>query len=228
MRTLAVSRALLAACLVVTSLAAGAAVIAQRDGVSRQGYIAAPSVVSFTTSDTFANVSIEAKIDACCTAFGDGIVYLTTSVGPGTTIADEIANVALTGIPFHPDATTVGFLPLFSGLTLTPDTYYLVLFSGSPIAELRWLRDFDSLTRNETTASGVTIGNDFAHAGAPAGYPPATALSTVEPWQLFRVTGDLVGRVPEPGSVALLGLALLAWAVRRHPAAAALTPAARA
>jgi hypothetical protein len=209
----AFARAFLGVCLTAACFEVGATVIAQRDGVSRQGFIAAPSVVSFTTSDAFANVSIEAKIDACCSSSGAGTVYLTTSVGPGTTVADEISRVALTGIPFHPDATTVPFLSLFSGLTLLPDTYYLVLFSEDFFGGLRWLRDFS--TAVETAAAGVTIGDDFAQAtGGTASYPPASTLVAIDRWQLFSVTGDLASGVPEPGSAALLAMALaLACAV---------------
>src|SRR5687767_14726667 len=82
-----------------------------------------PYAVSWTQTDTWTDVQIAlglANIFGVTNAEAD--VFLTTSIGPGTTqAAHEIA--AATLISSASDFQTI---TAFSGLTLGPGTYYLV------------------------------------------------------------------------------------------------------
>jgi hypothetical protein len=190
---------------------ASAIEIASRVGGPGPVNINVASAIQFTTSDVFENVTIEALISASSGLPGSGTVYLTTSFGPGTTVADEIVHVTLTGIAFITPATPLTLL--FSGLTLAPDTYFLILASEFGHPGLGWAQTASPTT---TTAAGVTIGADLASTGLAA-YAPASASFEVTGARQFRVTGDPVA-VPEPSTLALMamgGILTLAASRRR-------------
>ncbi len=115
--------------------------------------------VSWTQSGGFSGVSIDASLVSIDSSFDTGTAYLMSSIGPGTTAMSEVVPpvgfTAPIGNQFGEVPTTV----LFSGLTLTPGTYYLVLTApfanimGSP---LRWQVATEP---DIITASSVTIGN---------------------------------------------------------------------
>jgi hypothetical protein len=80
---------------------------------------------SWTTLGSYFNVSIAADLGANDSLSPSISAYLTTGIGPTETDADEIA-----GITFDP-ATDNEIDNLFSGLTLGPGTYNLVLIGGN-------------------------------------------------------------------------------------------------
>ncbi|MBV9265894.1 MAG: hypothetical protein JO061_06985, partial [Acidobacteriaceae bacterium] len=85
---------------------------------------------SWTSPRQYTDVNITALL-----TFGmgrEGVAYLTTQVGPGTTMADEIARSSFFA-PSQPANVT-----LFSGLTLPAGTYYLVLGSDAPYVAGGW------------------------------------------------------------------------------------------
>lgn len=200
------SQAVVATCLFATSLAASAGLIAERDGNVSTVLVNQPALISFTTTSTFTNLSIEAKLSSGnFQDNGAGTVYLMTSVGTGTTVADEIARLSLSNVPYATSSTS--FSTLFSGLTLAPDTYYVVAAADAGAGGLGWIEAAFGFT--EFAASGVTIGSDMAGLSTMAAYPPATAdLFSRALGLMFRVTADPVNGIPEPASVALLGLAI--------------------
>ena len=218
MRALSIARALLAAWLTATCASGGAAIIAQHDSSPNGGTDSAPLLgIGFTTTDTFNNVSIQAKL----TATGNGaigIAYLTTRVGPGTTPSDELASVPLS-FNFTPNVQDVQFTTLFSGLTLGPDTYYLLVFDQTDtlFVDVTWVRN-STANLIKTTAAGVTIEDDFFGTGALASYLPETSVTVTrtDPRYLFNVVGDLVNVVPEPAPLTLIGIALVGLAFTRH------------
>ena len=79
---------------------------------------------SWTQAGTFNGVSITAGVFGVPNAGVTATAWLTTAIGPGATIADQIATAPIT-------SSTI-----FSGLTLGPQTYYLVLLfnSGTNVA----------------------------------------------------------------------------------------------
>jgi hypothetical protein len=75
---------------------------------------------SWTSARTYSDVDIAALL----TGGGQGVAYLMTQIGPGTTIASEIARNSFS-FP-----SSIAPVSLFSGLTLPAGTYYLVLASS--------------------------------------------------------------------------------------------------
>jgi hypothetical protein len=107
-------------------------------------------MASWTSSFSFNNVSIFGEVSGDPTSIMTA--YLTTQIGPGTTVADQIASAILT----PPSADTTGVL-LLSGLNLGPGTYYLVL-SGPATgnADSYW---YSYNTPTVSAAPGVSAGN---------------------------------------------------------------------
>ncbi len=179
---------------------------------------------SWSQNGAFSNVGIAAEIDpggsTTTSHTFSGTAYLTTNIGPGATPADEIANTtfSVTGTEFNPVLTT-----LFTGLTLGPGTYYLVLSSaaGGPGG---W--EFGGLGITPVTAAGVSI-VDLDQIGSGAAYPPANnfvpgqgvPISNIPPEfeltpLLYSVTGDAQGNtVPEPATFTFATVGIGAFAL---------------
>jgi hypothetical protein len=194
---------------------APAAIIAQRTGNLSGVFVNSPTTIVWTQTNTFTDVSISALLSSLLSSGnGQGTLFLTTQIGPGTTTDSEVARVSVTGIP---RATQVSTL-LFSGLTLGPGTYYLTKV-GTGEGGLGWgsLNGFTT-----TTAPGVTILPTLA-GNSPEAYAPATNVLPVFVENLgFSITGTLVDtQVPEPSSAVLMigGMLALGYGVRRKRAA---------
>lgn len=156
-----------------------------------------PEGVFWTQTETYTDVSISAYLSSSgFDGDGSGTVYLTNAIGPGTTMANEIAQISLSGLPSAPAPAT----NLFSGLTLGPGTYYLTSSDGS-LPGLAW-ENFDSVAVN--VAPGGSIGPEVnIGISPPPAFPPAASLSAFPVNFAFSVTGTPAA-VPEPSSVPLL------------------------
>ncbi len=141
-----------------------------------------------------------------------GTAYLTTSIGPGTTVSEEVAQTDID--------ITCGLcqqeVALFTGLTLAPGTYWLTL--GAPDQPVSYLLWAASNPATLTTGPGVTYrGFDaLAHSSFPPSgdfFYPSPVVNSYS--YLFSVTGT---SVPEPSSIGIfgLGLAILGWNRRRR------------
>ncbi len=154
--------------------------------------------VGFSTVQDYANVRISAEINGLTTS--QYTAYLTTDIGPGTTVADEFAsttqNLPGFGIPLT---------PIFTGLTLPAGTYYLTLFNSMDTSG-GWSSTGAPVISTAPGAShnfsGYFITNDN-----PLPYPPAAAyvdlLEEAGRTLIYRVEA-----VPEPGTIGMVGLAL--------------------
>jgi hypothetical protein len=144
-----------------------------------------------------------------------GTAYLMTSMGPGTTIADQVATTAFSELPG--ESSTIS---LFSGLDLPAGSYYLMILAD-PSSQLEW----DAANypdANTTLGQGVSLtfpaadGKILAGLTPYAPYPPATDF-------LVGFQDDLlvdVSSAPEPGILSMLvvcglaGLTVRRWATR--------------
>jgi len=149
------------------------------------GYFLGTPALGWSQTGTYTNVSVVVVVDPGGDGIHDntasGTVYLTTQVGPGTTVANELAHApySATGQAFHPVPVTV-----FTDLTLGPGTYYLVFHSQS---EGGW-----SVGYTPATAPGVALLGTLPLDSSAASYPPASTFASpsLRNLPLLSVTGD--------------------------------------
>ena len=182
--------------------------------------------VQWASALPFEDVSVTANLSSAPGHSGGATAYLTTSLGPGTTVADEIARVTFTLPDFAAASLTV---PLFSGLTLPAGHYYLVVTPDTPengvwrASEPGDITTFvfphpDPPDGTITAAPGFPNHQFVALSSAPA---PADPFGPARPFITFhhssgamhfavegRLAQDpqdpLPPTVPEPGTLALL------------------------
>jgi hypothetical protein len=167
---------------------------------------------SWTETGSYSNVDITVKL-LIDTGFPlrNVTAYLTDSIGPGTTTADEIVpSFTFPGVagsfPFQPTYT------VFQGLTLSAGTYYLTLFSDAPTFNTPVAWSVASHSTSIETGPGVTRNSDLSSFGnAQNTFAPASTFSPLsfdseDPLE-FSVTGTPSSTtVPEPSSLCLLAL----------------------
>jgi hypothetical protein len=106
-----------------------------------------------------------------------GTAWLTTRIGPGTTVADQVATTTF-AFPSSIGPWTVPSLVLFSGLTLDAGAYYLTIGGGAT----RYSSWPGANPATFTADTGVTLdGNLWSTPGA-AQYPPASGFSLGSGW----------------------------------------------
>ena len=179
------------------------------------------AATSWSQSATYADTGISALLS---NGPANGTAYLMSSIGPGTTPADEIARANFQ----FPSSTTM--VVLFDDLTLSPGTYYLVIGSRASSSQIGGLGDALDCGTNcafpapaITLASGVTRHPDFlAPSGAVNAYAPASAFQQNigihgDPFIAYTIDSAQVAiaSVPEPGTLQLFAVIALAVAANR-------------
>jgi hypothetical protein len=158
--------------------------------------------LGFSTLTGFTNVSISASLIFVGADSPVGVAMLTNQIGPGSTIANQIASTTFNFVPAA-SLQTVANVNLFSGLTLPASTYYLVLSASSPST----LSAIALESAGYQTAPGVTVLTpQFADvSNLNAAFPPASTFSNSSLGnRIFTVTGD---PVPEPATATLVVIA---------------------
>jgi hypothetical protein len=129
--------------------------------------------VGWTQSDTYDGVTVSANLSSWGVADQTGRAYLTTQIGVGTTVANEIASTNFT-FPLNP-----ANLVLFEGLHLPPGAYYLSIIGDSVSGGSCW-NGF--ITTNVVTAPDVTSLGCFGAAGGTVSpYFPASPVYADNP-----------------------------------------------
>ncbi len=186
---LAASSASAVTVLSVTGVAAQCNSTGGNAGNLATGIVAAKT---WTQTQGYANVSISAALDDLNTfpvPFPNFTVYLTTSDGPGTTTAQEIAHATVMAPLVAPWTTSL--TTLFTGLTLPPGTYFLTIFgdpAGPALGPSCWTYSNSPVI---TADSGVSNIRDLQVLGVAA-YPPASAFHSLSTNQLIQVTGNAI------------------------------------
>lgn len=168
------------------------------------------NMVEFTLSDDYMNVDIDAALAA--ESATSGTAYLMTAFGAGTTAADEVASTNFDFTIVGDLNTELGWTDLFSGLSLSAGTYYLVMASDDASGGGIQLNP----SATYATDPNASVGSMYYAAGSniDAGYAPASVFGTSALGnRFFRVSGDIV---PAPATAALLGVAGLVGVRRRR------------
>jgi hypothetical protein len=161
--------------------------------VSPPSYLATSWIQTGTTN----GVKISFEAFQFFTSDATGTAFLTTQIGPGTTSAHQVASAPFTIPGAPPPVTSAIKQQLFSGLTLSPGTYYLTLAAPISSSWPVWKGTLPGSTA-VITAAGVTLGAQY-QAGPALGtptdptYPPASTFGPLGFDLNFEVTGALEG-----------------------------------
>ncbi len=145
--------------------------------------------VSFTLTETYTNVSIGAPIE--CIGCTGGVFLHSNELGAGTTFTDTID-----AQQFDAGTST----PFFSGLTLVPDTYFLIINIDAGFAV--WSGSFAPTTFVD---DGAVLGPDFSAMNLAAFVPFSDFGVILGEGQLhYNVDGQSMSAVPVPAAAWLM------------------------
>jgi len=174
-----------------------------------------PSAVGFSLASEYTNVSIDVPFFTNSLGVGNLTVYLTTQLGAGTTAAShEIWNSTA---PLVLPGSIPQYQTILTGLTLGPGDFYLTLAGSGVAVDALWISS-TSPNLTTTTSGGAVLTDSLLYAAPPGTYLPASTFLQQDPYSFwFRVTGDAVESVPEPGTAvfAIPGFVLI-WLLRRR------------
>jgi len=163
---------------------------------------------SWSQSDAYTNATIAVLVNSALVGeMPTAEAYLTTSIGPGTTTADEIAQTQFTvpgELPVCSPFACGALVTLFSGLSLSPRTYFLTL--GPHATSNGTVGWFPALNPTVIEDTGVAEGASFFSLAADT-YAPASAFEIYSEALNYTVTGT--SAIPEPRMAPLIGLAAL-------------------
>lgn len=184
----------------IVSVSTGSTTVALGAAVASTGWTQTSSYNNVTVSAVLSNLS----------GIGAGLAmhaFLTDSVGPGTTVANQIASTAFNLAPGNNQNVS-----LFTGLTLAADSYFLVIqLDGGNSAQGGWAAAVPTVI----TDAGVSRSADQFSSSA-AGYAPASTFSLInQSQQLLYSVQSVDSSVPEPSTAALV-LAGLGFAIARR------------
>lgn len=171
--------------------------------------------VGWTSSLSFSAVTVTTQMASSNPVGATGHAYLTTRLGTGTTVADQVAATSFV-FPANANGNYSGLVTLFSGLNLTAGTPYFLTIVPDAGFTAGWYYTGISTISSDDPGLTVQPGHyQFDHdppytdpRPGPAAYIPASDFiypngGGAAP--IYAVTGTIV---PEPSAVALLGIGL--------------------
>jgi hypothetical protein len=191
--------------ILVYSRFARADIIVAASGPGTGSTFVAGISLGFTTSTAFQDVAISELFSNGGFPSATGTAYLTTSIGPGTTIADEIAQAGISvGCEF-----CVQEVVLFSGLDLAAGTYWLTF--GDDGAQDNGLGLPLLSPAVAETGAGVSFLAFDSLSGGTGPYPPGGSL-IADLTSNGLLPAFSVTTVPEPSMLGVMGagIAILA------------------
>ena len=175
-----------------------------------------PISISWSQTNAYTDVTISALVDS----FIGGLTptadaYLTTHIGPGTTVSDEIAHARFTvplQLPVCSQSSCGAFVTWFSGLSMGPGTYFLTMGPSLTMMDpfgpvgVGW---FPALLPTVLKDTGVSEGAAYSSFSVSASYPPASSFVLFPDLMNFIVTGTEATAIPEPAPTTLIGFGAL-------------------
>lgn len=156
---------------------------------------------SWTQSGSYTSVSVSALVSG-----NNMSAYLTNLIGPAATSGNVIASTTFSAV--------LALRELFSGLSLGPGTYFLVV-GGTGTGS--WPQASPPAVTADTGVTGNGYG--FCNSAGPTGIcnftnPYASTFVNASPDSQYLVDGVLagVGQVPEPATAGMVAAALAALA----------------
>ena len=176
--------------------------------------------VGFSTSAAYTNVDIAIYLASFFSSATPTLdVFLTTQVGAGTTVANEIAAASATpNVPASSNLAPYNINPftVLSIANLAAGSYFLTakqVLGTAP--SVNWVSISPPSAASIDAAAGVSLTAPFLFAGATtSAYPPAEVFGNINGDLWLSVTGTLLP-VPEPAALLLLGGGLGVIAVLR-------------
>jgi len=156
---------------------------------------------TWSSTVAFSDVAISAFVSSQNASNTAATAYLSTQTGAASSGTTLVAQMSLT-LPVGPVGTTPE-LQLFSGLTLPPGQYYLIVASADTSDNEVWLNG--NLPSAPVTAAGVTFngpGHGTGGGTLNTAYPPASTFpGTYGPGYAFDVTGEPLAQAGVTGLV---------------------------
>jgi len=188
--------------------------------------VTSAAAVSWTQTGSYSNVSVSAYLFGELPVTGGQseqyTAYLTNNIGAAATAANNVAPpVTNFSQPFSAPAPGTPTL-LFSGLTLGPGTYYLVIQSlNTSAGGFLWE---SKAGLSPVFGSGVSGGafylasSDGSTGALNAGFAPGSVFGqpSIGGSVMYSVTGDPGTSTPEPLSLMLSGVGLAAFGLLRR------------
>jgi hypothetical protein len=192
-------------------------------GADPAGYYGGPGLaVNWQQTSLASGVTISAVLGAYQPPTSSTVTaYLTTTLGPASTMADLISTSNVTVAPY---AGTAFSYTLFSGLNLTPGNYFLTvsvpIWIGWLTSSTPSLFETPEFMYKGALSTNLARGSVNTYMPSSDFYPIVDSASPADYGLMFNVSDNAGPAIPEPGHLGLTALGIfvlwLAGSRQRH------------